>query len=218
MTSSAPESAAPAGGRPAGAAPAVIGLRERKKARTRATIRSEAIRLFSERGFAATTVEQIAEAADISPSTFFRYFATKEAVIVTDEYDPLMFQEFRDQPLELAPVRAFRNALRIVFGQMDEAALEQEQARQKLLQSVPELRSAMLEEFGVSIGLLAEMIGERVGKPADDLGVRTLAGAIIGVVLSVTVAYWSSPSTEALLEISHLVDEALELLELGLPL
>jgi len=83
-----------------------------------------------------------------------------------------------------------------------------------ILQSVPELRSAMLEEFGVSIGLLAEMIGERAGKPADDLGVRTLAGAIIGVVLSVTVAYWSSPSTEALLEISHLVDEALEPLRL----
>jgi AcrR family transcriptional regulator len=147
MTSSAAESV---GGREGAAAlaaeptpgaappPAVIGLRERKKARTRATIRSEAIRLFSEQGFATTTVEQIAEAADISPSTFFRYFPTKEAVIVTDDYDPLVFQEFRNQPAELHPVRAFRNAIRTVSELMKPAAMEQEQVRQKLLQNVPE--------------------------------------------------------------------------------
>jgi AcrR family transcriptional regulator len=54
------------------------GLRERKKAKTRAAIRDHAMRLFEEQGWAATTVEQIAEAAEVSPSTFFRYFPTKE--------------------------------------------------------------------------------------------------------------------------------------------
>jgi AcrR family transcriptional regulator len=214
MTSSAPESAASGTVVP----PVVIGLRERKKARTRATIRSEAIRLFAEQGFAGTTVEQIAEAADISPSTFFRYFPTKEAVIVTDDYDPQMFQEFRAQPADLHPVRAFRNAIRVVFGQMTPAQLDQEQVRQKLLQTVPELRSAMLEEFGVSIRDLAGLIGERVGRPADDPRVTALAGAIIGVVLSVTLKYWNTQAPHTLGVMDGGIDAALELLEMGLPL
>ncbi len=65
-----------------------LGLRERKKIRTRETIRREAFRLIEENGYAATTVEQIAEAAEVSPSTFFRYFPTKESVLLADDMDP----------------------------------------------------------------------------------------------------------------------------------
>jgi len=65
----------------------VGGLRERKKAKTRAAIRREAMRLFREQGYEETTVEQIAEAAEVSPSTFFRYFPTKEDVVLQDDFD-----------------------------------------------------------------------------------------------------------------------------------
>ena len=74
------------------------GLRERKKARTRFAIQQEALRLFREQGYGATTVEQIAEAAEVSPSTFFRYFQTKDALVLTDDYDPIMVERFRAQP------------------------------------------------------------------------------------------------------------------------
>jgi AcrR family transcriptional regulator len=59
-----------------------LGLRERKKMKTRQTIRREAFRLFDERGYASTTTEQIAEAAAVSASTFFRYFPSKESVLL----------------------------------------------------------------------------------------------------------------------------------------
>jgi hypothetical protein len=64
-------------------------MRERKKARTRAAIREHALRLFREHGYGATTVEQIAEAAEVSPATFYRYFPTKEDVVLDNDASPL---------------------------------------------------------------------------------------------------------------------------------
>jgi len=85
-----------------------MGLRERKKARTRAAIRTEAMRLFRERGYAATTIEQIAAAADISPATFFRYYPTKEDVVLQDDFDVLMPEAVETQPPSLGPIAAVR--------------------------------------------------------------------------------------------------------------
>ena len=89
-------SALPDAGRP--------GLRERKKARTRAAIREHALRLFREQGYDATTVEQIAEAAEVSPSTFFRYFPTKEDVVLQDDMELLWIDALRAQPAGLSTI------------------------------------------------------------------------------------------------------------------
>src|SRR5215472_13540966 len=94
------------------------GLRERKKAKTRAAVQRHALRLFQEQGYDATTVEQIADAAEISPSTFFRYFPTKEDVVLYDPIDPILIAEFEAQPPELSPVQAMRRAIHGVFDRM----------------------------------------------------------------------------------------------------
>src|SRR5215475_6141459 len=73
-------------------------LRERKRTRTRLAIQAEAIRLFAEKGYENTTVEDIAYAAAISPRTFFRYFPTKEDVVIWDEYDPVLEDLVAERP------------------------------------------------------------------------------------------------------------------------
>src|SRR5689334_23855993 len=83
------------------------GLRERKKARTRAAIRRHALRLFRANGYQRTTVEQIAAAAEVSVSTFFRYFPTKEDLILQDDMDTQV-AEARRRPAHHRHVRAPR--------------------------------------------------------------------------------------------------------------
>src|SRR5439155_13242134 len=118
------------------------GLRERKKAKTRAAIREHALRLFLEQGYAETTVEQIAEAAEVSPSTFFRYFPTKEEAVLADDVDPIAFAAFQAQPKEMTVVQALRATLRDVTTQLSSEDWETERKRGELMRKVPELRAA----------------------------------------------------------------------------
>jgi AcrR family transcriptional regulator len=93
------------------------GLRERKKAKTRAALQEHALRLFREQGYEATTVDEIADAAEVSPSTFFRYFPTKEDVVLYDALDPLLLEAFEAQPADLSPVGALRATMREVSAE-----------------------------------------------------------------------------------------------------
>ncbi|HEX5200257.1 MAG TPA: TetR family transcriptional regulator, partial [Actinoplanes sp.] len=161
------------------------GLRERKKAKTRAAIRDHAMRLFEEQGYAATTVDQIAEAAEVSQSTFFRYFPTKEDVIITDDYDPLIVDAIKAQPPGVSPVRALLEGMRSVFLRLTPQEWESERRRQRIYQTVPELRAAAMNQTVSAVDMLAAALAERDGKPADDLVYRVVAGAMVGVVLAV---------------------------------
>jgi len=161
------------------------GLRERKKARTRAAIRGAAMRLFDTQGYAATTVDQIAEAAEVSQSTFFRYFPTKEDVVLTDEYDPAIVAAMRAQPAGMHPVDVFLAAVLEVYGNLGPAEVEAEMQRQRLFLEVPELRARMMHQTVTSIDMLAEVIAERAGRQSGDVQSKVLAGAIVGAVLAV---------------------------------
>src|SRR5215211_993117 len=85
-------------------------LRERKKARTRQALIDAALRLFAERGFEATTVADIADAADVSPRTFFTYFPAKEDVLFVGAKDRI--ERLRDALAKRAPDESFLDALR----------------------------------------------------------------------------------------------------------
>ncbi|MBO0855482.1 MAG: TetR family transcriptional regulator [Nocardia sp.] len=161
-----------------------MGLRERKKLRTRRTIRTEAMKLFQRQGYSDTTIEQIAAAADISPSTFFRYFPSKEQVVLADDLDPILIETFDKQPAELSPLAAFRQAMSEVFGRLSEQEWEFEQSRMRLVYTVPELRSVMMRESERNVDLVATMIARRIGRDAQDLEVRAFSGALIGAMMT----------------------------------
>ena len=190
-----------------------LGLRERKKAKTRAAIREHALRLIIKQGYDATTVEQIAEAAEVSPSTFFRYFPTKEDVVLQDDLDLLWIDAFRAQPAELTPVAAMRASLTQAFANMsgeDLAALRQ---TMDLALSIPAVRARMLDEFGRTAQILASAIAERSGRAADDFAVTTVAGAVLGVAM----AAWFN-AAEDIQTFADKFERGLALLEAGLPL
>jgi AcrR family transcriptional regulator len=191
-----------------------VGLRDRKKARTKAAIQQHALRLFAQQGYQATTVEQIAEAAEVSPSTFFRYFPTKEDVVLYDVLDPPVLAAFRAQPAALNPIQALRGAMRQVFAELPAEEVEAQRERDRLVRSVPELRAAMMDEFARNLDMLAELVAERVGRRADELAVRTLAGAVIGV----GIAMWYTAPDQTLTDFMALMDAGLAQLEAGLRL
>ena len=200
----------------AGASP--DGLRERKKARTRAAIREHALRLFRELGYQATTVEKIAEAAEVSPSTFFRYFPTKEDVVLQDDMDIRMIEALEQQPPELGPVAAVRAAAQQMFASYTAADMDVLRQTTALTLTVPEIRARAVDEFARTIKVVAEALAKRADRPADDLAVRTAAGAIIGVIMAITMP-WEGWTEGASFEDSFgRIDEALALLEAGLPL
>ena len=195
------------------------GLRERKKARTRAAIREHALRLFRESGYQRTTVEQIAAAAEVSPSTFFRYFPTKEDVVLQDDMDTRMIEALERQPADLSPLSAVRAAVRDAFASYTEADLEVIAETTLLSMTVPEIRARATDEFTRTIGVIGEALAKRAGRPADDLAVRTAAGAIIGVMMSLTMPWdgWAS-DMQKIEDLFGRIDQALALLEAGLPL
>jgi AcrR family transcriptional regulator len=196
------------GDRPAG------GLRERKKEKTRAAIQTHAFRLFREHGYDATTVQQIIQAAEVSESTFFRYFPTKGDVVLSDDFDPLIVEAFRKQPPELTSIQALRAAFLTVFGGLTEQQMAEQRERMDLILFAPELRAALLDQFASAIRLLTEVLAERTGRRPDDMAVRTLAGAVVGAMIAVMFAMADDPTAD----LAALLSEAMTHLETGLQL
>ncbi len=194
-------------------------LRERKKARTRATIREHALRLFREQGYDATTVDQIADAADVSPSTFFRYFPTKEDVVLEDDLDVLALGAFDKQPADLSLVAAFRAAAREALDSISEADLASMRETSALILTVPELRARAMDEYTRTIGVIAEAAAKRSGRDQNDFAIRVVAGAIIGVIMAATLPWtdWAEPDKAPSIDMFDRIDAALALLEAGLP-
>ena len=194
------------------------GLRERKKARTRAAIRQHALRLFREQGYDATTIEQISAAAEVSPATFFRYFPTKEDVVLQDDFDVVTLEALQSQPRDLSPIAAFRGAAAAARAQLSAEDAEQFAETTRLTLSVPEIRARALDELVRTTEVITAAIAARTGRRPDDFAARNLAGAIIGVIMAATMPLHLHEGATDVDEMFERIDAGLAHLEAGLPL
>jgi AcrR family transcriptional regulator len=189
-----------------------LGLRERKKIKTREAIRSATYALIKEQGYDATTIEQIADRAEVSPSTVFRYFPTKEDIVLTDEYDPLMAEELRARPTD----EPWTDSLRYVMHKALALGLELPEVarlRTRLAAEVPAVRSRMMEHMSATGRLLRQAIADRTGLDPDSLEVRVYAMSLIGGLMEASM-YWAENGHEG--DLRDLVDRALDVLDHGL--
>lgn len=184
-------------------------MRDRKKIQTRRAIRNEAMRLIEENGYANTTVEQIAEAAEVSPSTFFRYFPSKEMVLMANDLDLVTIRALEQQPADLPSLQAFRRALEITMATLSEDEWRFERARLRMVLSIPELKAAQFEEYRSTVAALTAADCRRTGRAPDDFEVRVFVGALAGGLMAVLDQASGVPER---------MYRALDFMEAGMPL
>jgi AcrR family transcriptional regulator len=191
-----------------------LGLRERKKIKTREAIRSATYALIKEQGYEATTIEQIAERAEVSPSTVSRYFPAKEDIVLTDEYDQVLAEELRARPADEPWTESIRQVLHKAIGLGVDGDIEVARLRTHLMVQVPAVRSRMMESMSVTGRVLCGVIAERTGRDRDDLEVRVWAMSLVGGMMETTL-YWAEHGHRD--DLAALVDRTLSVLEHGLP-
>lgn len=189
------------------------GLRERKKERTRDAIRDEARDLFLERGFPGTTIDDIAAAADVSPRTFFRYFASKEEVLFSrfDETLELLRAFLEDRPADEGVGAALR-AASAEFASMG-STVSGDRAMFDLMRSTEALHARYLESFFRLESIAAEWIARRTQRSPEDGLPRTLA-AVLAAGARVSLDVWSDQPEARLQDLLELplamIDSALQ--------
>lgn len=164
-------------------------LRDRKKERTKLALQTAAVKLFNEKGYAATSVDDIAAAADVSRRTFFRYFGSKEGVLFSeaDESGERVRAALLRQPRHKSPLEAFGDAVVELSEEVEEE--DQILAQQRVLTSSFELRSRAAEISRVWRRRLAETLAEREGR-ADATEADQLTAAIGIAVIQTVMEEW----------------------------
>lgn len=198
---------------PGQAVPPRPGLRERKKARTFCEIQAEALRLFVAQGYEQTTIEQIAEAVEVSPSTIFRYFPTKEDLVLTDEYDAVILASLAAGPMGEPGVSAMRRALSETLGDLVKQDPTTFLTRGRLMLEVPALRARLWGFLQENETLLCQVFAAQSGRDPEDFELRVAAGAIIGAIMAALTEWIQSDGRT---DMAVLLDRALLLLEAGL--
>lgn len=169
-----------------------------KKATTRRSIQEQALRLFAEKGYDATTVEDIARAAGVSHMTFFRYFPRKEEVVEYDEYDPMLADLVASRPAGESPLAALHGAISCGLEAVLPTDGANVLARTRLLLRTPALRSRNWIAQDATIDVFATALARRMGVPHPDFATTVVAAAALGA-MNVAITRWAEAEDADLL-------------------
>ncbi|MFF8903925.1 TetR family transcriptional regulator [Streptomyces olivaceoviridis] len=168
-------------------------LRERKKRRTRESLLRAALELFTTQGYEHTTVDEIAEAVDVSQRTFFRYFAGKEEVAfaVQNITEAAFVAAVRARPPHEAPMKALRQAFLEGWDAIRETVesivpVELYLRMYRTIESTPALLAAHLRRSAATEETIARLLAEREGVDVDTDPRPRLAVAVFAAVIRVT--------------------------------
>jgi AcrR family transcriptional regulator len=159
----------------------VVGRRERKKAATRQAIADAALNLFLERGYDRVSVREVAEAADVSTTTLFKHFPSKESLVFDqgDAVEAALVAAVRERPAGQSIIDALHTHVRTRFLKMiKEPRLAEFRA---LIDSTPALRSYSERLWAGHADSLAAAIAEEYGVDHDDLACLTLARFVVEI-------------------------------------
>jgi AcrR family transcriptional regulator len=188
-------------------------LRERKKAKTRKVLADTATELFAEQGFDHTTVEAIAEACEVSPRTFFRYFSSKEDVLFAagDERLRQLLDAIASRPSGEAPLRSMREAALSLVPEYtsDRAQLI---TRKRITAETQSLRSRGLERQLGWEDAVTDAFGQRI----TDAGPATIELRLVASVTTATLRAALHTWLEAGGDLATLIDDAFDRLSRGL--
>ncbi|WP_249123936.1 TetR/AcrR family transcriptional regulator [Saccharopolyspora erythraea] len=197
-----------------------VGLRARKKQRTRSALIDAGVDLFLENGYDNTTIDEIAAQVDISPRTCFRYFAGKEDIALAKAaaFDELVVEALRARPAREAPLVALRHA---VLSMVRDSATSEGVRRflriQHLINKTPALLAGNLRRTTATEERLTGEIAAREGvDPAVDMRPRILVGVVYAALRIGMEAMCADPSRE-LDRMVELVERAIDLATAGLP-
>src|SRR5919106_1043729 len=164
----------------------------RKRDRPRRTLQAEAVRLFAQKGFQATTIEEIAAAAEVAPRTFFRYFSSKEEVVFWSEHQPMLAGHVAARPDHEPAAEALRRGLVDGLASFYEQDRERLLERSKLACRTPALQPRWRQQQADLAAGMAQILAGRLGVYADDLEVRAIAAAV-AAALFVAIEEWQAP-------------------------
>ncbi len=168
-----------------------------KAERTKAHIQATALRLFADRGFDDVTVEQVAADAGVSHMTFYRYFPTKESVVLDDPYDPVIGEAVAAQPESWPALKRVRSAFVFVLGHMDSSMDEEVLARVQIAVENAGLRARIWENNQRTEDVIVEAL---VGTGVDSVTARVAAGAVLGATTAALMEWARSPSRSSMAE------------------